>query len=205
MADLGRFSHWEPQKFSPFPPLYKKRIFHQIPTGGGKPAFSLTALLSWFTIRGNFDPARRVPASLPPSTTIQDVYKRQVLAILGNPRTGTDNLLMGWWFWVFDNEQRLPAILQCFFFPPELPSSPNFFPDHGAKWSSTAAWLPMVSMTGVIAYLCSVKKSWIKRILLLSLFMAVIPGLNSAFIPVSYTHLQCCWAPPKSWPRSRRS
>ena len=58
-----------------------------------------------------------------------------VLAILGNPRTGTDNLLMGWWFWVFDNEQRLPAILQCFFFPPELPSSPNFFPDHGAKWS----------------------------------------------------------------------
>ncbi len=111
-----------------------------------------------------------------------------VLAILGNPRTGTNNLLMGWWFWVFDNEQRLPAILQCFFFPPELPSSPNFFPDHGAKWSSTAAWLPMVSMTGVIAYLCSAKKSWIKRILLLSLFMAVIPGLNSAFILFNHSY-----------------
>ena len=37
-------------------------------------------------------------------------------------------------------------------------------------------------------YLCSVKKSWIKRILLLSLFMAVIPGLNSAFILFNHSY-----------------
>ncbi len=37
-------------------------------------------------------------------------------------------------------------------------------------------------MTGVIAYLCEAKKDWIKKLLLVSLFIAMVPGLNSLFI-----------------------
>lgn len=49
-----------------------------------------------------------------------------VLALMGNPRTGWDTLLTGWNMWIYGWNQRLPAILQSFFFPPELPSRPNF-------------------------------------------------------------------------------
>ena len=56
-----------------------------------------------------------------------------VLAIMGNPRTTSDNLLYGWNFWIYSTVQRIPQILQTLFFPPELPSRPNFFPDGGAK------------------------------------------------------------------------
>lgn len=111
-----------------------------------------------------------------------------VMALTGNPRTTSDNFLMGWWFWVYDRQQRLPAILQSLFFMPELPSAPNFFPDHGAKWASMSAWLPMISTTGVIAYLMTAKKDWLKRILWICLFMALIPGLNSAFVLFNHSY-----------------
>ena len=76
-----------------------------------------------------------------------------VLAIMGNPRTTSDNLLTGWLMWIYGYNQRLPAIIQSLFFPPELPSQPNFFPEMGAKWSSLSAWLPLFSSCGVFAYL----------------------------------------------------
>lgn len=105
-----------------------------------------------------------------------------VLAIMGNPRTTGDNILTGWNFWVYWTEQRSPAIIQSMFFPPDLPSQPNFFPEHNSKWSSMALWLPMVSMTGVISYVLSSKKNWLKKMLITSLIFALIPGFNSAFI-----------------------
>lgn len=106
-----------------------------------------------------------------------------VMAIMGNPRTTSDNLLSGWNFWIYWNDQRLGAILQSIFFPPELPSRPNFFPDHGAKWSSMSAWLPALSTVGVFSYLLSgKKKDWLKRLLILSFFLALTPGTNSMFI-----------------------
>ncbi len=105
-----------------------------------------------------------------------------VLAILGNPRTGVDSLLSGWNFWVYSHGQRPWAILASLFFPPDLPSNPNMFPDHGAKWASLAAYLPMVSASGVIAYVSWAKKNWLKKMLLLCLFIALVPGLNSLFI-----------------------
>ena len=105
-----------------------------------------------------------------------------VLAIMGNPRTTSDNLLYGWNFWVYSNEQRIPQILQSLFFPPDLPSRPNFFPDGGAKWSSLSAWLPLFGVAGTAAFLLAARRSWLKKLLLLCLFMALVPGLNSAFI-----------------------
>ncbi len=105
-----------------------------------------------------------------------------IMAIANNPRTTADNILSGWNFWIYWADQRLPAIIQSMFFPPDLPSQPNFFPEHKAKWSSMTLWLPLVSMTGVISYVLSAKKDWLKKILITSLIFAIIPGFNSAFV-----------------------
>ena len=104
-----------------------------------------------------------------------------VLAIMGNPRTGFDSLLNGWNFWVYWHNQLPPAIVSSAFFPPDLPSRPNLFPDRGAKWASLSAWLPFFSMTGVIAYIQS-KRDWLRKILLVSFLFALVPGLTSMFI-----------------------
>ncbi len=110
------------------------------------------------------------------------VFMPSVLAIMGNPRTGTDNLLTGWGLWVYSHPQRLPALLHAMFFPPDLASLPNFFPDHGAKWASLSAYLPLFGMTGVLAYCGGRKGDWLKRMLVASMLMAAIPALNALFV-----------------------
>lgn len=103
------------------------------------------------------------------------------LALTGNPRTGITELLDGWNFWLYWHCQLYPAIGASAFFPPDLPSRPNLFPDRGAKWASLSAWLPLFSMSGVIAYLQS-KRDWLRRLILLCFLFALVPGLNSMFI-----------------------
>lgn len=109
------------------------------------------------------------------------LFLPSVLAIMGNPRTGASELLNGWSLWLYWHNQLYPAIVGSAFFPPDLPSRPNLFPDRGAKWASLSAWLPMISMCGVIAYLKS-RRDWLRRILLVSFLFALVPALNSAFI-----------------------
>ena len=99
--------------------------------------------------------------------------------VLSNPRLS--NWLVGWSGLFYGNEQRYGLILSSLFYPPDVPAYPNLFPDSNAKWSSVSLFLPLFSTTGVIAFLKSHKKSWIKRLLLLSLFIALVPFLNSAF------------------------
>ncbi|MEG6571334.1 YfhO family protein [[Clostridium] cellulosi] len=103
-----------------------------------------------------------------------------VLAITGNPRTSS--LLKGWNLLVYGWPQRYFDIIHTVFFPQDLPSAPNFFPDSNAKWSSVAAWLPMFSMTGVISYLMAKRKSWLRRIIITCFVFALIPVLNSSFV-----------------------
>jgi len=104
-----------------------------------------------------------------------------VLAIMGNPRAGADKLINGWNFWIYWNNQRLPAILQSFFFPPEQPARSNFFPNHEAYWASLSAWLPLLGPVGVMAYFSTRKKDWLKTLVGICIFMALVPGLNSLF------------------------
>ncbi|MBQ9938962.1 MAG: YfhO family protein [Oscillospiraceae bacterium] len=104
------------------------------------------------------------------------------LALLGNPRTGSDSLLTGWNLIYHSSPQRYLHIIASFFFPPDLPSRPNFFPDHGAKWASLAAWLPFVSMCGVIAYLQCTRNNWLRKMIAACAVFALCRGLNSAFI-----------------------
>lgn len=103
-----------------------------------------------------------------------------VLAVLQNPRV--DSAPNGWSALLYGSEQRYIHILESFFFPPDIPARPNFTPDSNAKWGSVAAWLPLFSMTGVIAYLQAKKHTnWLKRLLVTLFIMAFIPILNSLF------------------------
>ena len=101
------------------------------------------------------------------------------IAIMGNPRSG--EYLSGWNFWLYGNVQRYMYTIQCFFFTPDIPARPNFFPDSNAKWSSVAAYLPFFSMSGVIAYCQSKKNNGFKRIIYLCIFLMLVPGLNGVF------------------------
>ncbi len=111
-----------------------------------------------------------------------------VLAVMGNPRTTADNILTGWNLWIYWQEQNREAIVQSLFFPPELPARLNFFPEAGAEWSSRSAWLPLVNLSGVLAYFFSRGADWLKRLLALSFVMALIPGLNSLFILLNHSY-----------------
>ena len=105
-----------------------------------------------------------------------------VLAILDNPRTGADNFINGWNMWLYYSEQRVPAIIASFFFPPDMPSKQNMFTGQGAQWASMAGWLPLFGMTGVIAYVRCVKNDWLKKMIIACCIFALVPVLNSLFI-----------------------
>ena len=101
-------------------------------------------------------------------------------AVIQNNRTG--NLLEGWGFLIYSTDQRLFDIIHSFFFPPDIPARANFFPDANNKWSSMAAWVPLFGATGAIAYFQSRHhKDWLRRLLVVLVFCALIPGLNAVF------------------------
>lgn len=111
------------------------------------------------------------------------VFLPAVMGILGNPRTTLDNLYFcDWDFWLYSHKERIPAIISSFLFPPHVPSRPYMFPNHGAKWSSLAAWLPLFGFTGTMAFLLNTRRSWLKKAISICLVIALIPGLNSMFI-----------------------
>ena len=102
-----------------------------------------------------------------------------VLAIIQNPRVFDPP--KGWGALLYDYNQRYIHILECFFFPPDIPARPNFTPNSEAKWASLGAWLPLFSMSGVIAFMQYRKKHWLKTLLLVLFLMACIPALNASF------------------------
>ena len=84
-----------------------------------------------------------------------------ILAVVQNPRV--DNPPNGWSALLYGWNQRYIHILECFFFPPDIPARPNFTPDSEAKWASLGAWLPLFSMTGVLGFLHRRGRHWLKR------------------------------------------
>ncbi len=102
-----------------------------------------------------------------------------ISAIIDNSRVS--NILLGWSGITYGKEQIYLNIIQCFFFPPDLPARPVFFPGANVKWSSLGGWLPVFSMVGVFTWFIYKKGSWLKRIIAICAFMAMVPILNSAF------------------------
>ncbi|MBO4432846.1 MAG: YfhO family protein [Clostridia bacterium] len=102
-----------------------------------------------------------------------------ILAVISNGRVS--EFLTGWGAIVYGKESIYPNIIECFFFPPDLPARPVFFPEANVKWSSLGGWLPLFSMTGVFAFFKTRKNHWLKRVAGICIFMALVPVLNSAF------------------------
>ena len=102
-----------------------------------------------------------------------------ILAILGNSRIS--EVMLGWNAIMYGKEQIYANILECFFFPPDIPARPVFFPGANVKWSSLGGWLPLFSMVGVFVWFSQRKNHWLKRVIGISVFMAMVPILNSAF------------------------
>ncbi len=102
-----------------------------------------------------------------------------ILCVGSMSRTG--EFLIGWPAIMYGKEQIYLNIIECFFFPPDIPARPVFFPGADVKWSSLGGWLPMFGMTGVLAYCMAKRGSWIKRIICTSFVFSFFPILNSSF------------------------
>ena len=96
--------------------------------------------------------------------------------------------LVGWNAIIYSQPQVFYNIIQSFFFPPDNPARLVFFPSNTYQWSSMSGWLPLVSMTGVIAWLQAKKGTWQKRIFTVCAIMALVPFLNSAFYAFNYSY-----------------
>ena len=102
-----------------------------------------------------------------------------IMAITGNNRVS--DILLGWNAIMYGKEQIYANVLQCFFFPPDIPARPIFFPGADVKWSSLGGWLPVFSMVGVFTLFAKWKNHWLKRVIGICIFMSMVPILNSAF------------------------
>ncbi len=116
------------------------------------------------------------------------LFLPSAIMVLKNPRAhGT---LLGFNMLFYPAVQRYGLLLHSLFFPPDMPSLPNFFPDANAKWFSVAAYMPMFGMTGIIAFfknnlfknnLKDKNKLWLKKLIVTLFIFMAIPFLNSSF------------------------
>lgn len=101
------------------------------------------------------------------------------LAILDNNRVGT--ALTGQDMVTYSDRTRLLRIIQSFFMIPDSPARPNLLQTEYGKWASIGGYLPLFSMTGVLAFMAEKKKHWATRLTAVCIVCAMIPILNSAF------------------------
>lgn len=102
-----------------------------------------------------------------------------VLSVMNNPRL--NSYPNGWSALAYSNTQRYWYIILSFFFPSDMPAFPNFTKNVDSNWASVSGWLPLASMTGVIAFMQTKKKHWLKKMIFILAVMALIPVFNSAF------------------------
>lgn len=107
------------------------------------------------------------------------IFLPAALAVLGNPRLSYSysgiNMI------VYSDKTYLYRIIQSLFMLPDPPARANLFTSDHARWSSIAAYLPMFSLTGVIAFMKQRSDHWAKRLSMLCLLFALVPVLNSLF------------------------
>lgn len=102
------------------------------------------------------------------------------LDLLNNPRI--DNFSNGMNLLLYWHVHQYFNIITSLFLPPDPPYMPNLFTEGAIKWSSMSAWLPVVGMAGVLAYCRSRRGGSIKKMLFISLVMAMVPVLNSSYM-----------------------
>lgn len=102
------------------------------------------------------------------------------LYIIDNPRLTEE--LTGLDLVVYDDKYRILRIIQSFFMASDPPARSNLFASDTARWASIAGYLPMYSMTGVIAFFKTKNKHWAKRLVTICIVFAFVPILNSTFV-----------------------
>ena len=107
-------------------------------------------------------------------------------SLANNPRVSSFS--DGFGLLLYSKPQQYAAILYSLFFPPDCPYMPAIFTEGVIKWTSMTAYLPLVSMVGVIAYCRSCKGTAFKRLLGICLVMALVPGLNSLFYAMNSSY-----------------
>lgn len=117
-----------------------------------------------------------------------------LLSLAENPRTVDPFSGFGYVF--YSKAQQYGAILYSLFFPPDCPYMPVIFDEGVIKWTSMSAYLPLMGMAGVIAYLRCTQKTAFRRILFTSLVMALVPALNSAFYAMNSSYYARWWYMP---------
>ncbi len=124
-----------------------------------------------------------------------------VLSILGNNRLDRSfTSIKSAFLWTTKNQlytMRYGHIFQSFFFPPDIPSRPEFFggkdlsdtlQTHTTRWASNAAWVPLFGMSGVFAYMTNRRKSWLSKFIIFLVCCALVPVLNSLFVMGNTTY-----------------
>lgn len=117
-----------------------------------------------------------------------------LLSLVENPRTVDP--ASGFGFLFYSKSQQYGAILYSLFFPPDCPYMPVIFTEGVIKWTSMSAYLPLVGLAGVIAYLRCTQKTAFRRILFTCLVMALVPALNSAFYAMNSSYYARWWYMP---------
>ncbi|NLZ45998.1 MAG: YfhO family protein [Clostridiales bacterium] len=82
---------------------------------------------------------------------------------------------------VYQASDRLYRIVQSFFMLPDPPARHNLFSVDETQWASTAGYLPLFSLAGVIAFLKGKKGHWAKRVVIACIVCAFVPILNTSF------------------------
>lgn len=119
------------------------------------------------------------------------LFVPSIFQVLDVPRS--TSMLNGWNFLFYNKNQRYGLILEAMFFPGEVPARSAMFTEADAKWSSVALYLPLFSMSGVIALVkgagteASRRVKWLRILLPACFVISMIPGLNSAFVLFNYS------------------
>lgn len=119
------------------------------------------------------------------------LFVPSIFQVLDVPRS--TSLLTDWNFMFYNKNQRYGLILEGMFFPGEIPARTSMFTEADSKWSSVALYLPLFSLSGVIALVkgaageASRRVRWLRIILPACLVIVMVPGLNSSFILFNYS------------------
>jgi uncharacterized membrane protein YfhO len=113
---------------------------------------------------------------------LSGLFLMQALAgVMGNTRLGS--FLSGYDMLVYPSEKLIWDILKSLAMLPDIIGKGTLFYTSTVKNASLAAYIPMFGLAGVVAFCLfeEGKKSWQKKLMIISLVIALIPILNAAF------------------------
>ncbi len=129
------------------------------------------------------------------------LFVPSIFQVLDVPRS--TSMLNGWDFLFYNKNQRYGLILEAMFFPGEIPARSSMFESADAKWSSVALFLPLFSLSGVLALVKGAstealrRMKWLRILLPACFVITMIPGLNSSFVLFNYSFYTRWWYMPE--------